>query len=214
MRLLVSLVYGSLHEVAGFLSEGLECAFIPLNRLTETLGTGEHAQRTSKEHIRVSVACMRSMLETLFDTYAEVGSEAEHLTVDVLCSNALPQVLAVYLAELALAIASMYFETDSMWGSGIVFPGGECEDRVILIKLALLVSIGSLGNHHPLTRRIIRACNEISPDTDLRDWARQRVYRDVESSVDVWLKGYIPLYFGTSREHPALFLQLIAGFEY
>lgn len=207
MLLLRSLAHGTLHEVAGFLSEGLGCAFIPLNRLTESIGSGEHAERTSKEHIMVAVACMRSMLEFLFETYAKVGSEPGHLTVDLFCSNILPQVYAVYLAELAFAIAETYFGTNTMWDNDTVFPGGECEDREMLIKLALLVSARSLGCPHPMTRRIGRECNVTA-------WAGQRAYQDAEEAVDEWLKDYIPLYIGTSREHPALFRQLTAGVEY
>jgi len=207
MMLLKSLVDGEIHEVAGFLSGGLGCAFIPLNRrLTESLGTGEHAERTAREHVAVAVAGMRSELEGLFDAYAKIGSEAHPIKVDTICSNHVSHYKTYYLVQYAFSVAKIYNE---MWDGVALFPDGECEDKTIFIKLALLVSVRALGQNHLMTKSIGVIYDRISGDTG---WADQLCpFEDIEAALNEWLKSYVPLYFGTSRKHPALFHQLTAG---
>ena len=157
LLLFKSLIDGTLHETAGFLSGALNCAFIPLNhRLSETLRGGEHAERTAREHVMVAVACMRSEVESILDAYS-VGSRSVSKPFDanIICSNALlPHSFACNLAHLSYFTAEVYSSATAFWGDVVIFPNNECDDMKILIKLALVVSFRTIGQYHPMAKKI------------------------------------------------------------
>ena len=212
LLLFKSLIDGTLHDTAGFLSGALNCAFIPLNhRLSETLRGGEHAERTAREHVMVAVACMRSEVESLLDAYS-VGSRSvsKPFDVNIVCSNVvLPQSFACNLAHLSYFTAEIYANAKAFWGDVDIFPDDECEDMKILIKLALVVSIRTIGQYHPLTKKIGMSYDRILGNSRFEEGCTR--FYDVEASVEDWLKCYSPSYFETDREHPALFNQLTRG---
>ena len=79
----------------------------------------------------------------------------------------------------------------------------------ILIKLALAVSIRTIGQYHPLAKKIGMSYDRIVGNSRFEEGCTR--FYDVEASVEDWLKCYSPSYFETDREHPALFNQLTRG---
>lgn len=204
---------GLMHEVAGILSEGRGVAFIPLNwRGTQSLGTGDQAARTATEHVRVATACLRTEFESLLETFAK-KRPGQPLTVDAICSSTkLPHFFSSSLVYFAVATAEIYIGIQALWGDAPFLLDGERVDTTMVIKLAYVVSVRILGPCHPMLDRVrslyddvvVVADDHVQEPRRIEDFASN----ELEATVDNWLKGYVPLYFGTNRQHPALFQQL------
>lgn len=102
-----------------------------------------------------------------------------------------------------------------MWGDEI-FTDSERKDTTMLIKLAFLVSMRILGPSLPMidTCKILRLYDYVFVvGNDVRE-LHHRFNEDLASVrwrlplMSGSIKSYIPLYFDTSRQHPALFDQL------
>ena len=198
-----TLVRGTLHVIAGFASQGMDVAMVPLNQRAGE-GVGRHPQQNAKDHLQVAVACMRSQLEALLDNYIESSNNGPFCSVQTICSNLiLPQIVARDMAYLANAIVTVYCGTDHVQlFDDALFPNGESEDAAMMIKFALLVATRSLGFGHPVTKKIDALHDRINGD-DLLDVDM------LEAPVNEWLKHYTPRYYGTRHEHPALYCQIV-----
>ena len=210
MCALQGMAQGLMHEVAGFLSEGLGVAYIPLNwRGTDNLGIGEQSERTATEHVMVATACYRTELEYLLEIFSKYQTRSGPLTVGEICSNTkLPHFFARNLIYLAVFTSEIHY----IWGDQI-FTDNERKDTTAFIKLAFLVAMRILGPSHPMMNRIHHIYGVVVVAGNDVVEHRRRFNEDLasgamEASVDEWLKSYAPLYFGTTRQHPALFEQL------
>uniref|UniRef100_A0A7S0FII0 Uncharacterized protein n=1 Tax=Minutocellus polymorphus TaxID=265543 RepID=A0A7S0FII0_9STRA len=205
--LMNALVSGTLHEIAGVSSKGLEFAMVPLNKRDTRSLIGERAEQNAKDHLMVAIAFLRTQFESLMHAYVELKEDDGPLTVRTFCSNdTFPQFFPVTLIYLLHTITEIFVETGAMWTEDF-FPNGESEDKTMLITFALFVSTNSLGLGHPMTKRVGFLYEKISGDAS---WGvgRNSIFDELESSVNVWLESYAPLYFNTSRQHPALYCQL------
>ena len=216
MSMLLARAQGLMHEVAGYLSEGLGVAFVPLNwRGTRNLGVGEQAERTATEHAMVATACYRTKLESLLEIFAKTRP-GQPLTIGVICSNGkAPHFVKANLVYFAVATAEIYDEIYDVWENAPFFPDGERNDTAMFIKLAFLVSMQMLGPSHPMMDKIrelygdvVVAGNDVVEHH--RRFNQDFASGEMEASVNEWLKSYVPLYYGTSRQHPALYQQLIS----
>ena len=218
MSMLLARAQGYMHELAGELSEGLGVAFIPLNwRGTENLGVGEQAERTATEHVMVATACYRTELESLLEIFAKTSKGP--LTVGAICSNVqVPHFITANLIYFAVATAEAYDEIYDIWENAPFFPDGERNDTTMFITLAFLLSMKIMGELHPMMNRIRELYDDVVfAGNDVVENHR-RFNQDItsgamEAAVNEWLKNYVPLYYGTSRQHPALFHQLTSQGE-
>ena len=201
--LLNTLVRSNLHVIAGFASQGMGVAMVPLNQRAGE-GVGRDPQQNAKDHLQVAVACMRSQLEASLDNYIDSSNNEPFCSVQIICSNLiLPQIVVRNMAYLANAIVTIYCGTDHVQlFDDALFPDDESEDAAIMIKFALLVATRSLGFGHPITKKI-DALHDRSNGDDL-------LHVDMlEVTVNEWLKHYTPRYYGTRHEHPALFCEIV-----
>ena len=194
------------HYNAGCLGRGLGFPFVAMNNVgVEDVGGA------TEDHIMVAVAGLRTEFEDLLDAYAFEAKGS--LTVDGICSTGkFPHSYTRYFVSLAHSLANAY----RMTATGMIEVGpfsdtGEGSDYTIFSKFALAVAVRCFGRGHPFTDTIGKFHDNCSGTII---WGNQVcVFRSgLQAEVDEWLHGYVPLYYGTKRQHPALFHR-IAGLE-
>ena len=190
------------HFNAGCLGRGLGFPFVAMNNAGV-----EDDERATEDHIMVAIAGLRTEFEDLLHAYAfeETGS----LTVDAICSTGkFPHSYARYFVSLAHTLAGAYRMT--VTGAIEVVPyssTGEGNDYAMFSKFAFAVAVRCFGRGHPFTDTVGKFHDQIC---GTRIWGnRLCVFRSgLQAEVDEWLRGYVPLYYGTKRQHPALFHQI------
>ena len=201
------LARANVHYTAGGLARGLQFPFVAINRASDF-------EKTSKDHLMVAVAMLRTEFENLLHSYASCSSAEDDkpLTVDTICSGKFPHSCARSLLFLAHSLVEVYHMT-SMTIPGIIeglyADTGEGEDYETISAFALVIAIRCLGRGHPMTDTVGKLY-----DTCCRDmiwgglFCRGQSFEQLQRKVNKWLREYVPLYLGTDRQHPVLFFQL------
>ena len=205
---LKELARAHVHYTAGALARGLQFPFVAINRASDF-------EKTSKDHLMVAVAMLRTEFENLLHSYASFSSAEDDnpLTVDTICSSGqFPHSCARSLLFLAHSLVEVYHMTCMTIPGiieGIYADTGEGEDYETISAFALVIAIRCLGRGHPMTDTVGKLY-----DTCCRDmiwgglFCRGQSFEQLQRKVNKWLREYVPLYLGTDRQHPVLFFQL------
>ena len=200
------LARANVHYTAGGLTRGLQFPFVAINRASDF-------EKTSKDHLMVAVAMLRTEFENLLQAYASVSSkDDEPLTVDAISLDKFPHSCARSLLFLAHSLVEVYHMTC------MIIPGvidsvfadtGEGDDYETISAFALVIAIRCLGRGHPMTDTVGKLYDRCCGQVIWGDrFCTGHSFELLQRNVNKWLLGYVPLYFGTDRQHPALFSQL------